>query len=147
MIDIRQARRDLANIQSHGLTELANTNRTALNQLNTWNTRGYPAGNTTTRIAGHADPTGHAAAHTDDITQRLETLCTALADISRGLDQAYAIRSWARPLTTREALDTLIANRPTAACQECGAVPAGTRNDRIKAGRCPACYMNARRGA
>lgn len=76
-----------------------------------------------------------------DVTARaLEELIAALTDIGQRAATAYAAVDDLRSLSPIEAEQILKAESDVQPCVHCGRVVTGARDDRLKAGRCNACY-------
>lgn len=80
----------------------------------------------------------------DDVALQLAALTDALDDIGTRAASAYDCVEKLRAVSPIEADQLLKAESPIQQCINCGRLVTGTENDRLKAGRCTACYQYRR---
>lgn len=79
-------------------------------------------------------------AHTDDIGATLDRLTDALADIVHRAAAAFSAVEDLQAISPAEAQRLIEAASSVQTCVHCGRVVTGTRDDRLRSGRCTPCY-------
>jgi len=109
---------------------------------------GFTAGGGDGRGSGHSDPTMTVGlTFSDPVWIAAMQFVEALSEATHQAQLAEAAAARIRALESRVAADLVVkrAPMPSGECANCGEIVLNTRSDRLRAGRCGACYEHRRR--